>query len=315
MKFRNIIFTLFAACALFTACEKEDQDTVINTNKPVQKPDTGGETEEPNFRPSTIKVGTYNVWVVSNSDKNAGYEWRVRKDRLAQSIVKNDFDIFGLQEIDATITNELPNAVKKLNEDKYEWVFNKYSHTAFAYNKKRFKVSNTKIFWLSNTPDKQSKCWDGYDRVGVYTEVFDEISGKRFGFIATHGPLNDDQFRVNMANLLKERADKYAKDEFPVILVGDLNTKPNEPAYAKLCEYWKDSYKSVPTKFIYGPVGSFNGHKVTNNLMEETRRIDYIMARDPKDKVEFLTYRNDNSTYDGFYASDHCPVSVQLNIN
>ncbi len=314
MKIRNIIFSILAGAFLLTSCSKPEEETVINTTKPSTQP-SGNENDKPNFRPSTIKVGTYNVWVISNSDKNEGYQWRDRKARLAESIVKNDFDIFGLQEIDATIQNELPAAVKKLNDDKYEWVFNKYSHTAFAYNKKRFKVSNTTIFWLSDTPDKQSKCWDGYDRLAIYTEVFDDISGKKFGLIATHGPLNEDQYRLNMANLLNARAAKYAKDQFPVILVGDLNTKTHEIGYTKLCEYWIDSYNAVPVKFKYGPVGSFNGHKTTNDLNDVTRRIDYIMFRDPDNKVELLTYRNDNSTYDGFYPSDHCPVSVQFNLN
>ncbi len=314
MKIRNIFISLLAGCFILSSCSKPDEQTVINTNKPAVNPGNGNE-EKPNITPSTLKIGTYNLWVINNGNKYENYKWSVRKARLAQSIANNSFDIFGFQECDGTIKNELPAAVRA-KKDIYEWHFNKDSHLGFAYNKERLEVTEPIVFWLSDTPDQKSNCWDGYSgRLCLYTVVTDKLTKKQFGFMATHGPLYEDHYRVKMANLLNARAAMYGKEEMPIFLVGDLNTEPTEPGYTELCTYWKDCYKEISYKFKYGPIGSFNSHSTSTNLADQSRRIDYIMVRDPKNQVELVTYRNDNSTYDGFFPSDHCPVSVQLNLN
>ncbi len=307
--------SILSVSLLLLSCGKEGNETVINKGDSTG---TTTEKKEPNILPTTLKIGTYNVWIINNGNKYAGYEWSVRKDRLAQSVVNNSFDIFGIQECDNTIKSQLPAAVSAKTEEggaQYEWHINKDSNIGFAYNKNRLEVTEPKVFWLSDTPDKKSNCWDGYSgRLCLYTVVTDKLTDVKFGFMVTHGPLNDDSYREKMAVLINERAETYSKGELPVFLVGDMNTVATEPGYKELRKYWKDFYSEVPVEFIFGPLGSFNGHKTSTNLDDVTKRIDYIFLRDPKGQVEGVTYRCDNSRFDGFYPSDHCPVSVQVNI-
>ncbi len=290
-------------------CQKNEFDTVLNH--------TYAEEDEPAVNPeipeSAFRVGTYNLWVTNNG--SGAYAWSARQSSLAQSIVDNDFDIFGFQECDATIQAQLPKLVAKI-EDKYTWWFDQNSHIGIAYKGDRFQLSETKqVFWLSDTPDVKSTCWDGYNRVGVYVEVTDKIHNQSFGMIVTHGPLKSDEYRSKMATLLTARAELYAGNRLPVVLVGDLNTKPFEPAYTILTKDWTDSYTATPEEYVYGPIGTFNSHNVNTVLNTEERRIDYIFIRDAAtSKFQLYSYRNDITTYLGLYPSDHCPVSVQMNI-
>ncbi len=316
MKIVKTFLSILSVSLLLLSCGKDDGGTSINKGGDSTGTSTG--KKEPNILPTTIKVGTYNVWVTNNGNKYTGYEWTVRKDRLAQSVVNNAFDIFGIQECDNTIKSSLPAAVAAKAGDKgikYEWHINKDSNIGFAYNKERLEVTTPKVFWLSDTPDKKSNCWDGYSgRLCLYTVVTDKLTDVKFGFMVTHGPLNDDQYRVNMAKLLNERAETYSNGEIPVILVGDMNTVATEPGYTELRKYWKDCYGEAPYDFVYGPIGSFNGHKTSNSLDDVTKRIDYVFLRDPKKQVEVATFKVDNSVFDNFYPSDHCPVSAQMNM-
>ena len=54
----------------------------------------------------SIKVGSYNLWR-SDLGKNE-YAWEHRKVQLARSIADVGFDIFGIQEADLRIQEELP---------------------------------------------------------------------------------------------------------------------------------------------------------------------------------------------------------------
>ncbi len=317
MRIIKATLSILSVSLLLLACGKEGQQTVIN------KGDTGGSTKPagPNVLPTTIKVGTYNVWEVNNGNKYSGYEWAVRKARLAQSVANNAFDIFGIQECDKTIKESLPAAVReKSGKYIYEWHINKDSKIGFAYNKERLEVTEPKVFWLSDTPDKESNSWDGYpERLCLYTVVTDKLTDVKFGFMVTHGSLKDkpnagDNHSSKVAKLVNERAETYSEGKLPVVFVGDLNMAPTDQGYKDLCEYWTDSYTVAPSEFVYGPVGSMNSHKLNTNLNDVSRRIDYVLLRDPNKQIEVVSYKCDNSSFDGYYPSDHCPVAVQLNI-
>ena len=58
-----------------------------------------------------IRVGSYNLWRPGPRDD--GYAWDVRKFRLAKTIADIGFDVFGVQEFDTVIQNELPTLVEK----------------------------------------------------------------------------------------------------------------------------------------------------------------------------------------------------------
>ena len=59
-----------------------------------------------NEEPISVRIGSYNLWISTlGKGDNA---WELRKSRLVQSIVEADMDIFGTQELDTRIQEELP---------------------------------------------------------------------------------------------------------------------------------------------------------------------------------------------------------------
>ena len=101
---KYLLFPLCAALCLLAGCA-DDFPTELNHN--YYQDDTP--PAEPDITEQTVKLGTYNLWI---SNKGTGdYVWTHRRDILAQSIVNNDWDIFGFQEANSTIQSELPTLV------------------------------------------------------------------------------------------------------------------------------------------------------------------------------------------------------------
>mgnify|MGYP001663698686 CR=1 FL=1 len=101
---KYLLFPLCAALCLLAGCA-DDFPTELNHN--YYQDDTP--PAEPDITEQTVKLGTYNLWI---SNKGTGdYVWTHRRDILAQSIVNNDWDIFGFQEANSTIQSDLPPLV------------------------------------------------------------------------------------------------------------------------------------------------------------------------------------------------------------
>lgn len=113
---KTIILAMFAALCTLTAGCADDFKTVLNDK--YYEDDTP--SREPDITEQTLTLGSYNLWI---SSKGTGdYLWTNRRTVLAQSIVKNKWDIFGFQEANGTIQNELPTLVGQQG-GKYEWWF------------------------------------------------------------------------------------------------------------------------------------------------------------------------------------------------
>lgn len=307
---------LFAASLCTTGCE-DDFATVLNLQDDESAAPETPTPDEPAVDASAIKLGSYNLWI---STKGTGdYLWTNRRTILAQSIVANGFDIFGFQEADETIKNELPVLVEQAG-GRYEWwFFGRDSQNGavgeacgIAWNPDRFELTEKHGFWLSETPDELSYGWDetAYHRIAVTAMVTDKVYKKKFFLMVTHGPLSATA-RAKAAELLVEREQLYNAG-LPSVLVGDMNAAPDDAASVTLRSHWSDARKAAPAANIFGPVGTFQNHKTSTDLSDESRRIDYIYVRGD---IELLSYRVDDSLIGGIYPSDHCPVSVQMKAN
>ena len=308
---KTIILAMFAALCTLTAGCADDFKTVLNDK--YYEDDTP--SREPDITEQTLTLGSYNLWI---SSKGTGdYLWTNRRTVLAQSIVKNKWDIFGFQEANGTIQNELPTLVGQQG-GKYEWWFvgrdsqDGVSGEALgiAYNPDRFELTDKHFFWISPTPDEMSYGWDelGYHRIAACAMVTDKLYNKQFFMMVTHAPLGATA-RAEGAKLLIEREKMYNPDGIPSILVGDMNAAMDDASSKTLRTHWNDSFLTVESDFVSGPVGTFNGHKITADLTQATARIDYIYSRGD---VELKSYKVDNTVYGNIYPSDHCPLTIQF---
>lgn len=270
-----------------------------------------------NTSSSEFRLGTYNVWV-SKLGKG-DYVWDVRKDRLAQSIVDMDMDVFGIQEVDLRIQKELPALLEKYGAADYRWyIFSPYGQNgkgdkaqALLYRKDRFKLMESHYFWMSETPEVMSKGWDEekFYRGGFCVVLKDRMSGKNIFLMHAHFPLGKEA-RMRAADVCIEMEKKYNKKGLPSFLIGDLNNRPDYPGSEKLRTFWTDSYLYLPAECREGPFATFNGADTDRDMDKDPRRIDYVYF---KDAVP-LKYRCFNKKYDGFWPSDHCGVYVDMKI-
>ena len=93
--------------------------------------------------------------------------------------------------------------------------------------------------------------------------------------------------------------------EFTANTESDDSTKANVGVNAsgKVQTFWEDGDK------IVGPFSTFNGFSLDRDLNADSRRIDYVYYRNATP----LIYVCNDTKYDGYYASDHLPVYVDMN--
>ncbi len=261
---------------------------------------------------STIRVGSYNLWVTHLGKEN--YAWDVRKERLAQSFADVNFDIVGCQEVDTLHQKELPELIRNAGGADYRWfVFSPYDTLggvgnkaqAVLYKADRFEIEESHHFWFSETPDVISSGWDEmrFKRGGLCLKMKDKATGKEFIFMHAHMPLGQ-KANLHASEILIERSKMYNPENLPQFFVGDLNTRPDTPSSDLLRTHWNDSYLNCEN--AESGIGTFNG-AVTERDMEVARRIDYIYY---KGDIELKEYEVVTTKYDGYFPSDHCPLYV-----
>lgn len=267
------------------------------------------------------RIGTYNLLCPGSKPKNDGYDWPVRRERMAETIADIGFDIFGVEEFDTEIQNDLPSLVEKAGGD-YEWfIFSPYDKDGgvgrkaqgIAYRKERFTMLESHHFWLSPTPDEKSKGWDErkYTR-GACCAIFKENkSGLRFFLMVSHMPLGKEA-NANVASVILERARMYNPENLPSFFVGDLNTREWTESSKLFRTYWNDSFLTLPAEARTGSAGTFN-KRGQNEDMSLAPRIDYVYYRG--EGVTPVGYTCDNRRFEGYYPSDHCPVYVDFIID
>lgn len=268
-----------------------------------------------NEEPVSVRIGSYNLWISTiGKGDNA---WELRKSRLVQSIVEADMDIFGTQELDTRIQEELPVLLEKAG-CRYGWyIFSPYSPDGIGnkaqgimYKKDKFELLESHYWWISETPDVMSSGWDETRfKRGACCAIFkDKKSGKKFMIAHSHMPLGKEA-RKHGAEIINEYAKKHNPKNLPAFLLGDLNTRPTTPESDIFRTYWTDSFLTLPAEKRNGPAGTFNGAKPDKKI-EDARRIDYVYYRGAG--ITPVSYTCKDTKYDGFYPSDHCAVYVDF---
>ena len=232
-----------------------------------------------------------------------------------------------MQEVTSVCRDDLAKLVKKVGGKKYRlWWVNTYPEghrsvvgNAVFYDKKRFKLSQQKIYYFSPTPEVMSKGWDEkrYYRASLTTVVTEKKSGKRFFLFATHGPLKKVA-NANAGRLLVEWDKSYNAEALPSIAVGDMNARPEQAFHKAMCAHFEDC--ALVAKEKVGPIGTFNSASGSDrNLTQPNRRIDHIYIHSTeKGKFEVERYEVVTKKYEiggvEHYPSDHCPVVVDLKL-
>lgn len=241
-----------------------------------------------------MKVISFNI---RNAEDPDGHSVDERAPRLKKILDKEDADLLGLQEV-------TPRWLAHLQADygdRYE-IFSRYraagdeEATPILWKRDRFDCLDRGFFWLSDTPETESRGWDAYGccRIVLWTLLRDRDTDRKFTFINTHFGFGDEG-QVLSARLIGRLAqERFQK---PVVLTGDFNLEPTSPGYAELTRYFRDAAREAAGD----PGPTFHGY-----LKEPGRHIDYCFFT--PGAIKPLSSRLLNERFEGRFPSDHYGV-------
>lgn len=285
-------FLLFIPCLLLACCASADP---ISDTPPVNTtPEKEGDF--------TIKVMSYNMRVGSANDGTNS--WNMRFPATGLMIKDVLPDIFGVQEaldyqvefIEENFKNYKSIGVGRENGKK-EGEF-----MSIFYDKNKIRLIRWGTFWLSETPEKPSKGWDAAcKRTATWALMIHKESGKKFYYINTHLDHKGSEARKNGLALIISRIDSMNPENHPMILTGDFNVKPENPALDTLDEIMKSARKEAK---ITDNKDTYNGWGRGSGI------IDYIYYSRFSECLEYQT--NTKKYGDWKYISDHYPITAVL---
>lgn len=278
-----------------------------------------------------LRVGSYNIWAhyaregqIAKNNAHPSRSWNLTKQNLVDLIVKMDCDIVGMQEVSQVCRDDMNDLLQKAGANYELWWKNTYPDghkrvvgNAVLFRKDAFRFDDRQIYYFSPTPEVMSSGWDemNYIRAALTATVTHLKSGRKFFFIATHGPLGDEA-NSHAGRILVEIDKKYNKEGLPTIVVGDMNAAPGDPFHVNMCGHYDDAFLVAKKKC--GTVGTFNGAKGTDeNFQKEGRRIDHIYVHSTdKGELKVMKYHVNKDKYEAEgqlnYPSDHNPVLIDV---
>ncbi len=253
---------------------------------------------------------TYNIRYDNPNDGEN--KWSNRKAFLSNQIAYNEPDVFGIQE---GLHQQLRYLDSTLIDYKYVGVARddgktKGEYSAIFYNASRLKVVKASTFWLSKTPNKISVGWDAsMERICTYALFKAVNTNQHFWVFNTHFDHIGKDARLQNTKLIVKTLESLSANKYPVVVMGDLNLKPESKPIQYLSSVLNDS-KTICLSMPFGPTGTFNGFNFNKPV---TDRIDYIYTS--KENIKVNKYAVLSDSKDCKYPSDHLPVLVEISIN
>jgi endonuclease/exonuclease/phosphatase family metal-dependent hydrolase len=257
----------------------------------------------------TLKVMTYNIRLDVDSDRTNA--WPFRKEYFSSQIQFYNPDVFGIQEAKPNQVIDISKALLEYNNVGIgrDGIGQGESSNIF-YKKERFTVKESNTFWLSETPNTISKGWDAaLNRVCTYALFKDLKTKQLFWVFNTHLDHIGEQARTKGIELILSKIKELNTKKYPVILMGDLNSEPQDDRILLLKKAMDDT-RAVSIEKPFGPSGTFNNFKHNEPV---TKLIDYIfISKNSIFKVKKYAVLSDSK--DLKYPSDHLPVYVEINL-
>jgi len=277
---------------------------------PSVQPEGAIQQQSQAVEPLALDVMTFNLRV--NTPIDEGNAWPYRSHLAGRLIREAAPDIIGTQEgqgaMLADLDRELPD-YSRIGEGRSGDACDPAEDECCAiyYRKDRLSLLNHGQFWLSESPETPgSISWDSsLPRIATWA-IFrmNDEAGTRFGIFNTHFDHLGQQAREQSAILLLERIQQFRETaQLPVVLTGDFNAFPDNPAIVQLSESLTNAYS-----ILQEPVGQ-TFHEFLGGKSGEP--IDYIFATPSVSVV--ATYIHDEQLEDA-YPSDHYPIRAQIRL-
>lgn len=248
-----------------------------------------------------LKVMSYNIRLGSAQDGTNS--WALRYTATGEMLEDQKPDVFGVQEA-------LEYQVRYIEEMcGYESVGvgrengkKEGEHMSIFWNKKAVSMLKWGTFWLSETPEKPSKGWDAECfRTATWALMKDKKTGKKFYFVNTHLDHKGTEAQKNGLKLIVDRIADINTDGLPMVLTGDFNIGPKNPALKDL-DARMQSARKIAVKT--------DDHATYNGWGKSSTMIDYIYVSGFSSCPEYQTVTKRYE--DRKFISDHYPIFARL---
>ena len=248
-----------------------------------------------------LKVMSYNIRLGSAQDGTNS--WALRYTATGKMLEDQKPDVFGVQEA-------LEYQVRYIEEMcGYESVGvgrengkKEGEHMSIFWNKKAVSMLKWGTFWLSETPEKPSKGWDAECfRTATWALMKDKKTGKKFYFVNTHLDHKGTEAQKNGLKLIVDRIAEINPDGLPMVLTGDFNIEPKNPALKDL-DARMQSARNIAEKT--------DDHATYNGWGKSSTMIDYIYVSGFSSCPEYQTVTKRYE--DRKFISDHYPIFARL---
>ncbi len=263
----------------------------------------------------SIKVLSFNICCGGNE---VGHSLPERAPRVISILKKYQPDIIGFQEVTPRWFELLGDYFEA---EGFE-VFNKYraesnkESTPLLWKKDRFECLDKGYFWLSDTPEIESKGWDNYGchRICMWAKLKDLTNGKVFIAANTHFGFGD-QCQTDSARLILSRVNAHDTDA--VFVTADYNFNNTMLGYKEMTKDFVDvtavtTGDKAPTYHGYNDANALPDDEIELTKKTFGGHIDFCFAN-PKGIIPISgkVYRDH---FDGKFPSDHNPVLFELDI-
>ena len=257
-------------------------------------------------------VGNYNIRIKTTDDTGLK-NWNDRKESVAKTVIYNNFDVIGFQEIyDVAQETDLRSLLSGYTL--YTWGRNSATvvsgeRVGIAYKTDRFTVLDKGKFFISVNTSRPILSWDSSKvRLTVWMKLQDNETGNIFFFFATHLDNRGWKARREGARINLEKIGEIAGDA-PAFLVGDFNSGDNNSEiYNKMCGYMVDSYKASEST----PMGTYCTYTGFTNPASVSAtggaRIDFVFVQNAK-VLAYQTIKDDFGR--GMTPSDHLCLQIK----
>lgn len=290
-----IILSVITVTAIFSSCAKNDLYTgYIPPEKCAQ---------------DSITTVTFNC-AAPWGNLLDGTSSSARVKRFAEYMNKVSADLIGTQEMNSDWLEKLSESMSgyesygvKRGGDETE---KKSEMNAIFWKKDKFSAIEKGTFWLSETPDIESR-YDGAgcNRICTWALLENAETGNIILFMNTHLDNASEEAANYGAEVIKEQivqlGEKYSFDA--TVLTGDFNQTQGMAAYETIESVLNDSLTSFEDK----KAGTYQSW----GEEESTEPIDFIFL---SDNTTAVNYEVLNDISEG-YVSDHYGVYTEWTIN
>lgn len=245
-------------------------------------------------------------------DREGGNDWASRLPRVKEMMRRLVPDLLGVQELWRYQINDMLaiTGFEKIGVGRDGGDDGEFS--AILYNPQRFEVLRQGTFWLSETPERVSKGWDGmFPRVATWGLFKDRTSGRETAVYNTHLDHRGEVARLEGVRLiLKHQGENFG--DVPVVLMGDFNARPDSAPVVCAGKALGDA-RGLSLSPPEGPAEyTFTNFKSPGEIDKRTGIIDYILVS--ADRIAVLSHKADDFNPGGRHASDHLPVAARLRL-